>query len=167
MQTALVAFRTVPTRSSRTHFFFDGRFALLRFGLGGVSTSVGRVTYRVAYHRETGTSDAVGRAQVAVRAGDAAAHRRMHNDARIVREDVEELPSCWPGTPAAGLGTKGGHEGLVGSKSETRLSLNPYGSWGRHISWRSVAAASRCPRPDVWPAQHIFLWAFRSALGES
>ena len=32
------------------------------------------------------------------------------------------------GTPAAGLGTKGGHEGLVGSKRQTRLSLNPYGS---------------------------------------
>ena len=72
VQRALVAFRTVPTRSSRTHFLFDGRFALSRFGLGGASTSVGRVTYRVAYDRETGTSDAVGRTRVAVRTGDAA-----------------------------------------------------------------------------------------------
>ena len=121
VQRALVAFRTVPTRSSRTHFFFDGRLELSRFGLGGASTSVGRVTYRVAYHRETGTSDAVGRAQVAVRAGDAAANRSVHNDANNVRENVETWPTCLPGTPAAGLGTKGGHQGLVGSWIPTRL----------------------------------------------
>ena len=108
-------------------------------GLGGASTSVGRVTYRVACDRETGTSDAVGRATVAVRAADAAAHRRVHNDALVVREDVETWPTCWPGTPAAGLGTKGGHQGLVGSIYRTRLSFYPYGSWGRHISSRSVA----------------------------
>ena len=128
VQRALVAFRTVPTRSSSTHFLFDGRFALSRFGLGGASTSVGRVTYRVACDRETGTSDAAGRTRVAVRAGDAAAHRMMHNDARVVREDVETWPSFLAGTPAAGLGTKGGQEGLVVSKRRTRLSLNPYGS---------------------------------------
>ena len=85
-------------------------------GLGGASTSVGLVTYRVASDRDTGTSDAVGRTTVAVRACGAAAHRMMHNDALVVREDVEEWPSFWPGTPAAGLGTKGGQEGLVVSR---------------------------------------------------
>ena len=67
--------------------------ALSRFGLGGPSTGVGWVTYRVACDRETGTSDAVGRTTVAVRACGAAAHRMMHNDALVVREDVEEWPS--------------------------------------------------------------------------
>ena len=52
----------------------------------------------------------------------------MHNDARVVLEDVETWPSFLAGTPAAGLGTKGGQEGLVVSKKYTRLSLNPYGS---------------------------------------
>ena len=99
----------------------DGRRGWRAVGLGSGSTGVGWVTYRVASDRDTGTSDAVGRATVAVRAGDAAAHRRMHNDARVVREDVEEWPSFWPGTPAAGLGTKGGHQGLVGSIYRTRL----------------------------------------------
>ena len=36
--------------------------------------------------------------------------------ARVVREDVETWPSFLAGTPAAGLGTKGGQEGLVVSR---------------------------------------------------
>ena len=167
VQRALVAFRTVPTRSSRTHFLFDGRFALSRFGLGGASTSVGRVTYRVACHRETGTSDAVGLTRVAVRAGDAAAHRTMHNDARVVRENVETWQACWPGTPAAGLGTKGGHEGLVGSNCLTRLSFYPYGSWGRDMSSRSAAAAPSGNPRTVRPHGHAQLRAFSTTRSES
>ena len=54
--------------------------------------------------------------------------RLKHADARVGYPDVEKWPTCWARTPAAGLGTRGGHQGLVGSKSETRLSLNPYGS---------------------------------------
>ena len=94
----------------------DGRRGWRAVGLGSGSTGVGWVTYRVAYDRETGTSDAAGRTRVAVRASDAAANRSVHNDALVVREIVEKLPSCWPGTPAAGLGTKGGQEGLVVSR---------------------------------------------------
>ena len=67
----------------------DGRRGWRAVGLGSGSTGVGWVTYRVAYHRETGTSDAVGRTRVAVRAGDAAANRSVHNDANNVRENVE------------------------------------------------------------------------------
>ena len=106
----------------------DGRRGWRAVGLGSGSTGVGWVTYRVACDRETGTSDAAGRTRVAVRAGDAAANRSVHNDARVVREDVETWPSFLAGTPAAGLGTKGGHQGLVVSNWNTRLSLNPYGS---------------------------------------
>ena len=80
----------------------DGRRGWRAVGLGSGSTGVGWVTYRVAYHRKTGTSDAAGRAEVAVRAGDAAAHRSVHVDARVGSPEVETWPSFWPGTPAAG-----------------------------------------------------------------
>ena len=106
----------------------DGRRGWRAVGLGSGSTGVGWVTYRVASDRDTGTSDAVGRTTVAVHAGGAAAARGMHNDARVGCPDVEKWPTGWPGTPAAGLGTRGSHQGLVGSNCHTRLSIYHYGS---------------------------------------
>ena len=109
----------------------------------------------------------VGRATVAVRAGGAAAHRRVHGDARVGCPDVEKWPTCWPRTPAAGLGTKGSQQGLVGSWIPTRLSFYPYGSWGRHISSRSDATTSSGNRRTVRPHGHAQLRAFSTTRSES
>ena len=113
-------------KETRTPVLVDGRRGWRAVGLGSGSTGVGWVTYRVASDRDTGTFEAVGVTTVAVRAGGAAAARGMHNDARVGCPDVRRWPTCWPRTPAAGLGTKGGHQGLVGSNCLTRLSFYPY-----------------------------------------
>ena len=56
--------------------------------------------------------------------------RLKHADARVGCPDVDKWPTgCGLGAHAAsGPGTKGSHQGLVGSKSATRLSIYPYGS---------------------------------------